>query len=110
MEQDADDRDAHVLEHDALRHGRAREPEQRRHIAHSEREREIRRQQQDECLPQRVSERLTNSAHLRLARNLTRISSWAAESCWPKFLGITPANFSKPFAVSASGKRIDRRM
>ena len=57
-DQNADDGDEHVLKHDAARDGRAADAEQRRHISHPDGECQIRDEQEQHRLPERMAEYL----------------------------------------------------
>ena len=60
VDQDAEDGDEHVLQHDALRDGRALDAQQRGKETDPESEQEIGRDQNDRSLPQRMPEDSAN--------------------------------------------------
>src|SRR6267142_3771315 len=101
-DQDPDQHGRHVLQHDALwHHGAAG-----KHWD-DERDDDIRENQQQGRLPERVFE---VRSHLWLARNCTSASNCAAVSWFPNVFGMMPLNFSNPLAIFASGVRIDSRI
>src|SRR5689334_9718109 len=93
-DEDADDGNEHVLKHDAVRHRRALALEEWWHIAHAYRKHQIRDDEQDHGLPERMTENRAKSRHFLFARKVTSASNCAADSVVPKFFGIVPANCS----------------
>src|SRR5207249_609217 len=108
--ENADDRDEHVLKHDAVRNRRAAHSEQRRYVPHPDRECQIRDDEEQHSLPERMAEYLPKTRHFLFARKVTNASNWPAVSICPKVAGIVPANFSYPFVVSLLGLRIFLRI